>query len=61
MKDINVSGFVDTTYTANLGGPDSRVNAARVFDTEANNFNVQAAEVVLEKLPPDEGGAGFPH
>ena len=59
IKDINVSGFVDTTYTANLGGPDSRVNTARVFDTEANNFNVQAAEVVLEKLPPDEGGAGF--
>src|SRR3989338_6391404 len=45
VKDINVSGFVDTTYTANLGGPDSRVNTARVFDTEANNFNVQAAEV----------------
>lgn len=59
VKDINVSGFVDTTYTANLGGPDSRVNTARVFDTQANNFNVQAAEVVLEKLPPDEGGAGF--
>lgn len=59
VKDINVSGFVDTTYTANFGGPDSRVNTARVFDTEANNFNVQAAEVVLEKLPPDEGGAGF--
>ena len=62
VKDINVSGFVDTTYTANLGGPDSTnpvTNAARVFDTQANNFNVQAAEVVLEKLPPDEGGAGF--
>lgn len=59
VKDIHVSGFVDTTYTANLGGPDSRVNTARVFDTQANNFNVQAAEVVLEKLPPDEGGAGF--
>lgn len=59
VKDVNVSGFVDTSYTYTFGSPDSRVNAARVFDTEANNFNVQAAEVVLEKLPPEEGGVGF--
>ena len=59
VKDINVSGFVDTSYAYTFGAPDSRVNTARVFDTEANNFNVQAAEVVLEKLPPEEGGAGF--
>ena len=66
VKDINVSGFVDTSYTNNLQNPDTSsatsgggANVARVFDTEANNFNVRAAEVVLEKLPPDEGGAGF--
>lgn len=59
LKDINLSGFVDTSYTYNFNGPDSRLNTARVFDTQANNFNVQAAEVVLEKLPPDNGGVGF--
>ncbi len=59
LKDTTLSGFVDTSYTHTLQGPDSRVNTARVFDTEANNFNVQAAELVLEKLPPDEGGVGF--
>ncbi len=59
LKDINVSGFVDTSYSYNFNGPDSRSNTARVFDTEANNFSVQAAEVVLEKLPQDDGGVGF--
>ena len=66
VKDINVSGFVDTSYTYNTQNPDTSsatsgggANPARVFDTEANNFNVRAAEVVFEKLPPDEGGVGF--
>src|SRR3989338_842174 len=39
LKDINLSGFIDTSYTYNFNGPDSRTNTARVFDTEANNFN----------------------
>lgn len=59
LKDINLSGFVDTSYTYNFNSPDSRTNAARVFDTEANNFNLHAAELVLERLPPDAGGVGF--
>lgn len=59
LKDINLSGFIDTSYTYNFNGPDSRTNTARVFDTEANNFNVQAAEVVFERLPADSGGVGF--
>lgn len=59
LKDISLSGFIDTSYTYNFNGPDSRTNTARVFDTEANNFNVQAAEVVFERLPPDSGGVGF--
>lgn len=59
LKDITLSGFIDTSYTYNFNGPDSRTNTARVFDTQANNFNVQAAELVFEKLPPDSGGVGF--
>lgn len=66
VRDVNISGFVDTSYTYNTQNPDTSsatsgggANAARVFDTEANNFNVRAAEVVFEKLPPAEGGAGF--
>ena len=59
LKDITLSGFIDTSYTYNFNGPDSRTNTGRVFDTEANNFNLQAAELVFEKLPPDAGGVGF--
>jgi hypothetical protein len=59
LKDINLSGFVDTSYTFNFNSPDSRTNTARVFDTEANNFNLQASEVVFERLPPEAGGVGF--
>ena len=59
LKDISLSGFIDTSYTYNFNAPDSRTNTARVFDTEANNFSLQAAELVFEKLPPDSGGVGF--
>lgn len=59
LKDITLSGFIDTSYTYSFNAPDSRSNTARVFDTQANNFNVQAAEVVFERLPPDSGGVGF--
>lgn len=59
LKDINLSGFVDTSYTYNFNSPDSRTNTARVFDTEANNFNLHAAKLSFERLPPDDGGAGF--
>src|SRR3989338_1550714 len=59
LKDITLSGFVDTSYTYNFNGPDSRANTARVFDTEANNFNLHAAEVVIERAPADSGGVGF--
>lgn len=58
-EGVQLSGFVDTSYTYSFNHPDTRLNTGRVFDTEANNFNVQAAEVVFEKLPPDDGGVGF--
>lgn len=59
LKDINLSGFVDTSYTYNFNSPDSRMNTARVFDTESNNFNLHAAKLAFERLPPDAGGVGF--
>ena len=32
LKDITLSGFIDTSYTYNFNAPDSRTNTARVFD-----------------------------
>ena len=59
LKDITLSGFADTSYVYNTGHPNSGKNTARVFDTEANSFALQAAKIALEKLPASTGGVGF--
>ncbi len=59
LKDITLSGFVDTSYTYSFNHPDSGKTTGRVFDTEANSFNLQAAKIALEKLPASTGGVGF--
>lgn len=58
VKGAKVSGYVDTTYTYNLNDPLSRTNALRVFDTEANSFNLNNSELSFMKEAP-AGGAGF--
>jgi hypothetical protein len=58
VKGAKVSGYVDTTYTYNLNDPASRVNALRVFDTEANSFLLNNSELSFTKDAP-AGGAGF--
>ena len=58
VKGAKVSGYVDTTYTYNLNDPQNRVNALRVFDTEANSFLLNNSELSFMKTP-DAGGAGF--
>ncbi|MDD4894562.1 MAG: porin [Candidatus Omnitrophica bacterium] len=59
LKDITLSGFVDASYTYSFNHPDSGKTTGRVFDTEANSFNLQAAKIALEKLPAKTGGVGF--
>jgi hypothetical protein len=59
LKDLTISGFVDTSYVYNVNHPDSGKNTARVFDTEANSFSLQAAKLAFERLPAKTGGAGF--
>jgi len=59
LKDLTISGFVDTSYVYNTNHPDSGKNTARVFDTEANSFSLQAAKLALERLPAKTGGVGF--
>ena len=58
VKGAKVSGYVDTTYTYNLNAPQSRLNALRVFDTEANSFLLNNSELSFVKDAP-AGGAGF--
>jgi hypothetical protein len=62
---IKISGYVDTSYTANLGdrtnnGPvagSSAQNTNRVFDNQFNSFNLNAVKLVIEK---DKANEKFP-
>jgi hypothetical protein len=58
LKGIKMSGNVATSINYNFNEPDSRVNALRIFDTEANTFNLDLFELVIEKEAPEEG-VGF--
>lgn len=68
---IKISGLLDTSYTYNINSPgryyvngagpnnSNRRNGYRVFDTEADSFNVDLFELVVEKPVADKGDAGF--
>ncbi|MDH4101282.1 MAG: porin [Nitrospirota bacterium] len=68
---IKISGLLDTSYTYNFNRPDNyyvggtrytdknRKNSYRVFDTEADSFNVDLFELVVEKPLAEKGDAGF--
>ncbi len=64
LEDINLSGFLDTSYNFNFNRPQhaatsTGTNNLRTFDTRDNNFNLDALELVFEKLAPATGGVGF--
>ena len=56
---IQISGFVDTSYTYNFNAPQTNVNTLRVFDTRANSFMINNMELVLEKPVSAESPVGF--
>ncbi|MDX1252479.1 MAG: porin [Gammaproteobacteria bacterium] len=55
---INVSGYVDTSYTYLSGEGKFTPNgvANRVFDTTRNSFNLQMIDVTVSKLPSNGFG-----
>lgn len=56
---VQVSGFVDSTYSYNFNRPKSGNNVARVFDHDANSFNVNAAKLAFQKSASAESPVGF--
>ncbi|MFA4981047.1 MAG: porin [Candidatus Omnitrophota bacterium] len=61
-REIEVHGFVDTSYIFNTNTPvppNTRTNRLRVFDTEANGFMLNMAQINLEKLVSKESPVGF--
>ncbi len=62
---VHIHGLVDASYeynfnqpkTAPPGSPTGRVNQLRVFDLDANSFDLQQANIHLDKTA--DGGVGF--
>ena len=59
VKDVELHGFVDTSYTFNANTPSSRTNSFRIFDTEANSFMLNLAELSVEKSVSMDSPLGF--
>jgi hypothetical protein len=60
IKEVKLSGFVDTAWTDNFNNPrNPQTNAGRAFDTQANSFMFNMAEVMFERVATKDFNAGF--
>src|SRR3989338_3641832 len=59
LQGVQMSGFVDTTYTYNLNEPETNVNTLRAFDTRSNGFLINNAQLAIQKPVSSESPAGF--
>jgi hypothetical protein len=55
---FQISGAVDASYTQNFNNPNTNVNQLRIFDTQANSFSPNLAQVMLER-PANASGSGM--
>ena len=53
---FQVSGAVEASYTQNFNNPNTNVNQLRIFDTQANSFVPQVAQIMFER-PATAGSA----
>jgi hypothetical protein len=58
-KDLGfkISGAVEASYTQNFNNPNTNVNSLRIFDTQANSFVPQVAQIVFERTAVASGSA----
>lgn len=59
IKDWQFGGNVAVSYNYNFNNPKSQLNVERVFDDKANHFDVNQAELWLEKPTSTESPIGF--
>ena len=57
LRGIQFGGMIYGSYDYNFNNPDSKNNTLRVFDTRANNFTLDLAQLSFSKA--EEGGVGF--
>jgi Putative beta-barrel porin-2, OmpL-like. bbp2 len=59
MKDWNFGGHVAVSYNYNFRDPKSQNNSLRLFDERANQFDVNQAELYVEKPTSEASPIGF--
>ena len=59
LHGVQMSGFVDTTFTYNLNEPQTNVNSLRVFDTRSNGFMINNAQLTVSKPVDASSPVGF--
>lgn len=59
VKDVKANGFVSTAYNYNFNDPNSRRINFRPFNENDDSFNLDVAELVLQKDAAKEGDIGF--
>ena len=59
LTEIQANAFSSFGYTYNMNSPVSRLNGYRVFDSDANTFSVDIAELVLQRVIAKPGETGF--
>jgi hypothetical protein len=57
LGGLKFGGMIYGSYNYNFNSPDSRNNDLRIFDTKANNFTFDFAQLSVAK--EEEGGVGF--
>ena len=55
---FQISGAVDASYTHNFNNPSTNVNSLRIFDTQANSFAPNLAQLMVER-PANASGSGW--
>ena len=54
---FKISGAVEASYTQNFNNPSTNLNSLRIFDTQANSFVPQVAQIVFERAAVASGSA----
>lgn len=57
LSGVEVKGYVEGQYVYNTNAPTTQANAFRVFDTSANSFTFNMAELAFTKS--SDAGTGF--
>lgn len=59
LRDVQANAFVSFGYLSNLNRPADDQIGLRYFDTQANTFSLDVAELVLQKAVANAGDVGF--